>query len=49
MFYTKYVYQSDMIHFIQALQQEDENRIVTEDEVKEMTKAERNKVIKNSN
>ena len=45
-FFTKSVNETGMLHLIQALRQKDENRIITEDEVKDMTKAERKKIIK---
>ena len=44
--FTKSVYESSKIPLIQVLQQRDENRFVTKDEVKEMTKAERSKIMK---
>lgn len=40
------VHERGMINLMQALQQKDENKIVTEDEVKEMAKAEKRKIIK---
>ena len=45
-FFTKSVNETGMLYLIQALRQKDENRIITEDEVKDMTKAERKKIIK---
>ena len=36
-FFTKSVYKTGMLHLKQALQQVDENRILTEHEVKKMT------------
>ena len=44
-FFTKSVNETGMLHLIQALRQKDENRIITEDEVNDMTKAERNNII----
>ena len=35
-----------MMHLIQALRQKDENRFITEDELKDMTKAKWEKIIK---
>ena len=45
-FFTKSVHETGMLHLIQALRQKDENRIITEQEVTQMSKAERNKIIK---
>ena len=45
-FFTKSVNETGMLHLIQALRQKDENRVITEDEVKDMTTAERKKIIK---
>ena len=45
-FFTKSVHGTGMLHIIQALVQKDNYKIVTEKEIKIMTKAERNQIIK---
>ena len=45
-FFTKSVNETGMLHLIKALREKDENTIITDNEVKEMSKSERTKLIK---
>ena len=45
-FFTKSVNETGMLHLIKALKEKDENRVISDDDVKAMNKAQRSKIIK---